>query len=144
MWIFKLGFTKLGKFLAIIAFQVTSIFFVSLFISSQKSTKFFIAELETPQPILPYNFHTQYTLLFTTEGKVLEPNDSETETEPTPHGSKPEPEIDCDLQFNTHIKEMTKHVKNSQWIIPEDDVKSLKNNDKTGKCCWDVYTAMDR
>ena len=133
MWIFKLGFTKLGKFLAIIAFQVTSIFFVSLFISSQKSTKFCIAELETPQPILPYNFHTQYTLLFTTEGKVLEPNDSETE-----------PDIDCDLQFNTHIKEMTKHVKNSQWIIPEDDVKSLKNNDKTGKCCWDVYTAMDR
>jgi len=66
------------------------------------------------------------------EGKVLEPNDSETE-----------PDIDCDLQFNTHIKEMTKHVKNSQWIIPEDDVKSLKNNDKTGKCCWDVYTAMD-
>ena len=58
MWIFKLGFTKLGKFLAIIAFQVTSIFFVSLFISSQKSTKFCIAELETPQPILPYNFHT--------------------------------------------------------------------------------------
>ena len=131
MWIFKLGFTELGKFLAIIAFQVTSIFFVSLFISSQKSTKFCIAELETPQPILPYNFHTQYTLLFTTEGKVLEPNDSETD-------------IDCDLQFNTHIKKMTKHVNQSQWIFPEDDVKSLKNNDKTGKCCWDVYTAMDR
>jgi hypothetical protein len=76
------------------------------------------------------------------EGKVyLEPDDSE--TEPEPQDSKPEPDIDCDLQFNTHIKKLTKHVKKSQWIFPEDDVKSLKNNDKTGKCCWDVYTSMD-
>ena len=102
---------------------------------------------------MPYNFHTWYSLLFATAGKVYiepkpdveyEPDDSETETEPTPQDSKPEPDIDCDLQFNTHIKKLTKHVKKSQWIIPEDDVKSLKNNDKTGKCCWDVYTSMDR
>jgi len=77
-------------------------------------------------------------------GKVLEPIQST----PNPdveyeHDSEPEPDIDCDLQFNTHIKKLTKHVKKSQWIYPEDDVKSLKNNDKTGKCCWDVYTCMD-
>ena len=78
-------------------------------------------------------------------GKILEPIQST----PKPdveyeHDSEPEPDIDCDLQFNTHIKKLTKHVKKSQWIYPEDDVKSLKNDDKTGKCCWDVYTCMDR
>ena len=88
-------------------------------------------------------------------GKVLEPVQptskpdvddeyKDSETTPKPDDSKPEPDIDCDLQFNTHIKKLTKHVKKSQWVFPEDDVKSLKNNDKTGKCCWDVYTCMDR